>query len=111
MSKKYRVGIIGFAHPHINHVASMFTAHPQVEMVACADTVVVRGRLVAVGERCVGARRIGVGLARGGARHQLVDADGNGERERTQQLRTVAVPREGPRTRIPASTSTNGSPT
>ena len=38
MSKKYRVGIIGFAHPHINHVASMFTAHPQVEMVACADT-------------------------------------------------------------------------
>lgn len=38
MSKKYRVGIIGFAHPHINHVASMFAAHPQAELVACADT-------------------------------------------------------------------------
>lgn len=38
MSKKYRVGIIGFAHPHINHVASLFTANPQAEWVACADT-------------------------------------------------------------------------
>jgi len=39
MSKTYRVGIIGFAHMHINHVAALFAAHPQVEMVACADTV------------------------------------------------------------------------
>ena len=39
MSRNYRVGIIGFAHPHINHVASMFAAHPQAEMVACADTI------------------------------------------------------------------------
>ena len=38
MNKKYRVGIIGFAHPHINHVASLFARHPQVEWVACADT-------------------------------------------------------------------------
>ncbi|MFO7936364.1 MAG: Gfo/Idh/MocA family oxidoreductase [Kiritimatiellia bacterium] len=39
MSRKYRVGIIGFAHPHINHVASMFAAHPQADIVACADTI------------------------------------------------------------------------
>ncbi len=42
MSRKYKVGIIGFAHPHINHVASMFAAHPQVEWVACADTMPLR---------------------------------------------------------------------
>jgi predicted dehydrogenase len=39
MSKKYRVGIIGFAHMHINNVASLYAQHPQVELVACADTV------------------------------------------------------------------------
>ncbi len=39
MSKTYRVGIIGFAHMHINNVAGLFAEHPQVEMVACADTV------------------------------------------------------------------------
>jgi len=39
MSKKYRVGIIGFAHMHINNVAGLFAEHPQVEMAACADTV------------------------------------------------------------------------
>ena len=39
MRKKYRVGIVGFAHPHINHVAAMFAGHPRAEMVACADTV------------------------------------------------------------------------
>ena len=36
---QYRVGIIGFAHMHVNHVAEVFGKHPQVEMVACADTV------------------------------------------------------------------------
>ncbi|HPA16404.1 MAG TPA: Gfo/Idh/MocA family oxidoreductase [Verrucomicrobiae bacterium] len=45
MSKKYRVGIVGFAHPHINHVASLFSAHQQVEWVACADTRPVRPEL------------------------------------------------------------------
>ena len=45
MNKKYRVGIIGFAHPHINHVASVFTKHPQVEWVACADTRPLRPEL------------------------------------------------------------------
>ncbi|MBD3180850.1 hypothetical protein GF312_01060 [Candidatus Poribacteria bacterium] len=39
MNKKYRVGIIGFAHMHINNVAALFAEHPQAEMVACADTV------------------------------------------------------------------------
>jgi predicted dehydrogenase len=39
MSKKYRVGIIGFAHMHINNVAALYAKHPQVELVACADTM------------------------------------------------------------------------
>lgn len=38
MPKTYRVGIIGFAHMHINHIAELFAAHPQVQLVACADT-------------------------------------------------------------------------
>ena len=41
MAKKYRVGIIGFGHMHVNNVAQRFGAHPQVEWVACADTVPV----------------------------------------------------------------------
>lgn len=45
MSKKYRVGIIGFAHMHINNVASLYAQHPQVELVACADTVPDRPEL------------------------------------------------------------------
>ena len=45
MSRTYRVGIIGFAHMHINHVAALFGAHPQVEWVACADTVPARPEL------------------------------------------------------------------
>ncbi|MEK7395314.1 MAG: Gfo/Idh/MocA family oxidoreductase [Candidatus Poribacteria bacterium] len=39
MSKKYRVGIASFAHMHINNVATLFSQHPQVEIVACADTI------------------------------------------------------------------------
>ena len=38
MSKQYRVGIIGFAHMHINSLASQFGQHPQVTLVAGADT-------------------------------------------------------------------------
>jgi predicted dehydrogenase len=38
MSNKYRTGIIGFGHMHINNVAARYSAHPQVEWVACADT-------------------------------------------------------------------------
>ncbi|MEM7131309.1 MAG: Gfo/Idh/MocA family oxidoreductase [Chloroflexota bacterium] len=39
MATTYRVGIIGFAHMHINSLAQEFHAHPQVQLVACADTV------------------------------------------------------------------------
>ena len=39
MSKKYRIGIIGFAHMHINNVAALYAEHPQTELVACADTI------------------------------------------------------------------------
>jgi predicted dehydrogenase len=39
MPRKYRVGIIGFAHMHINNLVQVFNSHPQVEWVACADTV------------------------------------------------------------------------
>jgi predicted dehydrogenase len=38
MSKTYRVGAIGFAHMHINHLLDEFKALPNVEWVACADT-------------------------------------------------------------------------
>ncbi len=38
MSKEYRVGIIGFAHMHINSLAAQFGQHPQVTLVAGADT-------------------------------------------------------------------------
>ncbi|MBN1400836.1 MAG: Gfo/Idh/MocA family oxidoreductase [Anaerolineae bacterium] len=36
--KRYRTAIIGFGHMHINHVASLYAAHPLVEWVGCADT-------------------------------------------------------------------------
>ncbi|MDE2830148.1 MAG: Gfo/Idh/MocA family oxidoreductase [Gemmatimonadota bacterium] len=39
MSHTYRVGVIGFAHMHVNNVAALFAQHSQVDMVACADTV------------------------------------------------------------------------
>jgi predicted dehydrogenase len=39
VSDFYRVGIIGFGHMHINHVAAVFGKHPRVRWVACADTV------------------------------------------------------------------------
>jgi predicted dehydrogenase len=37
-NKKYRAGIIGFGHMHINDVAAHYAEHPQVEWAACADT-------------------------------------------------------------------------
>jgi len=39
MSKTYRVGAIGFAHMHINHLLDEFARLPNIEWVACADTV------------------------------------------------------------------------
>src|SRR4051794_14237097 len=41
MSKTYRVGVIGFAHMHVNTLLDAFAKLPNVEWVACADTVPV----------------------------------------------------------------------
>lgn len=38
MGEKYRVGIVGVCHVHVHNVAILFKQHPQVELVACADT-------------------------------------------------------------------------
>ena len=38
MAKTYRLGVIGFAHMHINELMRTFAAEPNVEWVACADT-------------------------------------------------------------------------
>ena len=45
MSKTYHLGIIGFGHMHINNVAQLFGAHPQVAWAACADTRPIRPEL------------------------------------------------------------------
>jgi predicted dehydrogenase len=45
MSKRLRVGIIGFAHVHINHVAALYHAHPRAQLAACADTRPLRPEL------------------------------------------------------------------
>ena len=45
MGKMYRIGVVGFAHMHINNVAALFAEHPQTELVACADTVPDRPEL------------------------------------------------------------------
>lgn len=37
--QRYRVGVIGFAHMHINELVRSFSQLPQVEWVACADTL------------------------------------------------------------------------
>ena len=45
MGKTYRIGLIGFAHMHINNVGALFAAHPQAEVAAVADTVPDRPEL------------------------------------------------------------------
>ncbi|MSQ43533.1 MAG: hypothetical protein EXR45_04920, partial [Chloroflexi bacterium] len=42
MTGKLRVGVIGFAHMHINELMRQMHAQPGVEWVACADTVPTR---------------------------------------------------------------------
>src|SRR5690606_19965017 len=37
--QRYRVGVIGFAHMHINELVRSFSELPEVEWVACADTL------------------------------------------------------------------------
>lgn len=39
MPKTYRLGVIGFAHMHVNGLIRSFAGLPNVEWVACADTV------------------------------------------------------------------------
>ncbi len=39
MSKNYRLGVIGFAHMHVNGLIDAFDKLPNVEWVACADTI------------------------------------------------------------------------
>jgi len=39
VAKTYRLGVIGFAHMHINELMRQFGALPNAEWVACADTV------------------------------------------------------------------------
>lgn len=38
MSRVWKVGVLGFAHMHVNGLISEFNAIPEVEWVACADT-------------------------------------------------------------------------
>ena len=38
MANIFRIGVIGFAHMHVNHLVERFAAHPQAELTACADT-------------------------------------------------------------------------
>jgi len=45
MSNTYRVGVIGFAHMHINNVLGLFARHPQVKLVAGADPAPARPEL------------------------------------------------------------------
>jgi predicted dehydrogenase len=42
MNSRYRVGVIGFAHMHINGILAQFSKHPKVQLVAGADTVPLR---------------------------------------------------------------------
>ncbi len=39
MARTYGVGVIGFAHMHVNNVLAIFGRHPRVRLVAGADTV------------------------------------------------------------------------
>jgi predicted dehydrogenase len=45
MSKQYRTAIIGFGHMHVNHVAGLYAAHPQVRWVGAVDTRPLRPEL------------------------------------------------------------------
>lgn len=46
MPRTYRLGVIGFAHMHVNELIRVFNRLPNVEWVACADTVPARPELV-----------------------------------------------------------------
>ena len=44
-TKRYRVGVVGFAHMHVNNVLALFAQHPRVDLAAGADTVPDRPEL------------------------------------------------------------------
>ncbi|MGH2411223.1 MAG: hypothetical protein ACRDGS_12755, partial [Chloroflexota bacterium] len=46
MPRTYRLGVIGFAHMHVNELIRVFNLLPNIEWVACADTVPARPELV-----------------------------------------------------------------
>ncbi len=46
MPRTYRLGVIGFAHMHVNELIRRFNELPNVQWVACADTVPSRPELV-----------------------------------------------------------------
>jgi len=46
MPRTYRLGVIGFAHMHVNELIRRFHELPNVQWVACADTVPARPELV-----------------------------------------------------------------
>jgi predicted dehydrogenase len=45
MSRRLRIGIVGFGHVHVNFVSSLYQAHPRAQLVACADTRPLRPEL------------------------------------------------------------------
>ncbi len=56
--KTYRLGVIGFAHMHVNELVAQFVAHEQVNLIACADTVPNVPSLTAVeGSRTANLKR------------------------------------------------------
>lgn len=46
MPRTYRLGVIGFAHMHVNELIRRFNELPNVQWVACADTIPSRPELV-----------------------------------------------------------------
>ncbi|MBX6773642.1 MAG: Gfo/Idh/MocA family oxidoreductase [Chloroflexi bacterium] len=46
MPRTYRLGVIGFAHMHVNELIRVFNNLPNIEWVACADTIPARPELV-----------------------------------------------------------------
>jgi len=39
VTRRYRVAVVGFAHMHVNHLMSVFSATNRVDWIACADTI------------------------------------------------------------------------
>ncbi len=58
MDRRYRVGVIGFAHMHVNELVDRFIACGRADIVACADSVPLTPSLTTVeGSRAANLRR------------------------------------------------------